>query len=562
MKRLFLILSLFLLLFPLEMYAQIVFQFDSIIPSPQTVGDSFPVYISCVSNPNFTNWVYLDLHPSGQAYISPTQILIQNGYGSDYVTIYRGQSLCSLSVYLVTNERYYSNGFVVQPNEPKRILGLLPGETILPGYIPSKGRAGQPDFQTAGVPFNLDIYITDFWWNPVGYGSDTIHFVSDNAFPILPNDTTVISGGGQYGCILRTASSDLGNPSTYSHIFVSNITGGPEPLIADTTSGIAVRPNSFTKLLLTTPGETLLPGDTTADLTLLPGATGTPLDQTAGISFNVDVIAVDDCWNTVTSAPNDQVSISGYPISPVSGVLSNGLATIALVCSLGGIVIPFQATDVTNTLIEPSYNVPVKIVGSRYIVVSDEDTVLSSESFQIHIAYVDANGDTINDANHWVYLDTDGNGVIYPDSIQLNGGVKNLSVSYTTNIEENIHIIVSDNITLTISGSSDPVHVIPTVTPQEPVVNYPNPFGAEHKSTSISYYLERTCDVKISIYDRFGNLVRSWEKNGHLGYNYLVWDGKNNRRVKVANGAYLLAIRATYRTEIVHDYRRWIAVVK
>lgn len=571
MKRVFPYLFLFLIIFPLGVSAQLTFQFDSIIPSPQTAGDSFAVYVSC-SDPSFTNWVYIDLHPGGQTYMDPSQILIQNGTGSGYVTIYRTQNPCSLSVYLVSGDRFYSNSFAVNANVPERLQAILPGESPDPGRMPS-GRTGQPDFQTAGIAFDVDVYITDYWWNPVGFGNDTIHFDSDNSFPILPPDTTLTSGMGQFSAILRTAC-DVTDPSTYYHLYVSHITGDTA-FLPDTTTRFAVQPGNFTKLLLLAPTQSILAGDTVVNNSLMPGATPDTTDwQVAGSPFDVSVYAVDDCWNPVQgAAPQDSIRIYGT-IGPATiadtSVLTNGNTTVSLNCNLSGFLY-LQAEDIDDPTKTTQYYTSVKIAGAHYRLTADEeeDTIVSGDPIHLHITYEDENNNTITWDDHEIaiYVEQGSGSLIPTDTIKrdLTTGTVDLTVHYTTMQAEELFLEVAAEEPTRLSQpgkNQNAIYVRPNITPNEPVVNYPNPFGSEQKTTTIYYYLERNCDVKISIYDRFGNLVRKWKKSGQTGDNFLSWDGTNDRGTRVANGAYLLAIRATDRTVVVHDYRRWIAVVK
>lgn len=562
-----------LLLFPILLSAQLTFQFDSIIPSPQTAGDSFQVFVSC-SDSTFTNWVYLDLHPGGQAYLTPTQLLIQNGFGNGYVTVYRAQNPCSLSVYLVSSDRFFSNSFAVNANVPQRIQALLPGETADPGRLP-RGRTGQPDFQTAGISFLVDIYVTDYWWNPVGYGSDTVHFASDNPYPLLPPDSPVANGAGQFSCNLRTAC-DITLPSTYYHIYASHMTGGT-PFIPDTSTRFAVQPGTFDRLLLIAPNQSILAGDTVTNTILLPGATPDTADwQIAGTPFDVTVYAVDNCWNPVGSgAPQDTVRVYGtiqiYTLADTS-VLTAGQVTATFASTVSGDLY-LQAEDLNNSSVSTLYATRVKIAGSRYRLVADEEgeTIVSGSDIHLHIYYEDENGNRITDDDHDVIIYVySGSGTLAPsDTVQrtLTSGMVEPTVSYTTNQAEDLYLRVSpaDAARRTGPGTNvDPIHVVPTVAPGgREVTNFPNPFGYDQDWTTIYYWLVEPCDVVVSIYDRFGNLVRSWDKaSKQRGAHLLIWNGKNNRGVRVANGAYLLAIRATSRTAIIHDYRRWIAVVK
>jgi hypothetical protein len=79
--------------------------------------------------------------------------------------------------------------------------------------------------------------------------------------------------------------------------------------------------------------------------------------------------------------------------------------------------------------------------------------------------------------------------------------------------------------------------------------NYPNPFKASSgKKTRIRYYLASSSDVKIRIFDLFGQLT--WENNiskGDLGSfagpNEIEWDGKNKEGILVDSNLYICHIQ-------------------
>jgi hypothetical protein len=78
--------------------------------------------------------------------------------------------------------------------------------------------------------------------------------------------------------------------------------------------------------------------------------------------------------------------------------------------------------------------------------------------------------------------------------------------------------------------------------------NYPNPFKASSgKKTKIRYCLTNNNDVKIRIYDLFGQLT--WNKNiikgdigGVAGPNEIEWDGRNNDGIIVDKSIYICYI--------------------
>ena len=90
-----------------------------------------------------------------------------------------------------------------------------------------------------------------------------------------------------------------------------------------------------------------------------------------------------------------------------------------------------------------------------------------------------------------------------------------------------------------------PVDAVPSETALS--ANYPNPFNPE---TWIPYQLSNTSDVKITIYDVQGRVVRELDL-GHQRAGYYTsrsraayWDGRNNRGERVASGIYFYQLQA------------------
>lgn len=72
--------------------------------------------------------------------------------------------------------------------------------------------------------------------------------------------------------------------------------------------------------------------------------------------------------------------------------------------------------------------------------------------------------------------------------------------------------------------------------------NYPNPFS---NSTAIPYGLNKESNVTITIYDILGRVVRKINAGFQTAGNYnILWDGRNNLGVKVANGIYFYKLEA------------------
>ena len=98
-------------------------------------------------------------------------------------------------------------------------------------------------------------------------------------------------------------------------------------------------------------------------------------------------------------------------------------------------------------------------------------------------------------------------------------------------------------------------------------VNYPNPFAAGKDSTVLEYNLPEDAQVKVEIFNLFGELV--WSKEASSGQpggkaginNAFIWDGKNNIGEVVANGGYICRITAAGASS-TNVQRRKIGVIK
>ncbi len=72
--------------------------------------------------------------------------------------------------------------------------------------------------------------------------------------------------------------------------------------------------------------------------------------------------------------------------------------------------------------------------------------------------------------------------------------------------------------------------------------NYPNPFNP---STTISYALPFASEVKVTVYDLRGSVVRTFMLGDQsAGYRNLLWDGKNDVGESISSGVYIYTIRA------------------
>lgn len=106
-----------------------------------------------------------------------------------------------------------------------------------------------------------------------------------------------------------------------------------------------------------------------------------------------------------------------------------------------------------------------------------------------------------------------------------------------------VHLTYSMDITPSVDDNSEfPVEFIL-------YQNYPNPFNNQ---TEISFRINETGTIKISIYNILGEEVRLLENKVFLPGNYRVeWNGKGNNDADLPSGAYI--IRANFRGTIHQD---------
>jgi hypothetical protein len=72
--------------------------------------------------------------------------------------------------------------------------------------------------------------------------------------------------------------------------------------------------------------------------------------------------------------------------------------------------------------------------------------------------------------------------------------------------------------------------------------NYPNPFNP---ATTIAFSLPQESDVSIKIYDVTGSLVRTMVNDNRVAGEYsVVWNGQNDKGVRVSSGVYIYRIEA------------------
>ncbi|GIK23520.1 MAG: hypothetical protein BroJett005_29340 [Ignavibacteriota bacterium] len=70
--------------------------------------------------------------------------------------------------------------------------------------------------------------------------------------------------------------------------------------------------------------------------------------------------------------------------------------------------------------------------------------------------------------------------------------------------------------------------------------NYPNPFNP---STTITYLIPSTSNVKVCIYDINGQLVKDLlNETQNEGEYKIIWNGTNDKNISVVSGVYIYTV--------------------
>jgi hypothetical protein len=300
-------------------------------PAHSTITGTSPV----VANGTDTSTITITLRDASNVGVSgviPTFTASgsNNTYGTCSSSDVNGVSTCTLSsttaetkALSIATPIVTTGGNVVFVAGPFAKLQLLvPGETAAPGS--ATGKTGSPLTQTVGVPFNVIVNGVDANWNLVSTASDNIGITSSGS-GTMPPAATLSGGTRTFSVALTTDGATL---------TATDLTDGTKT--ASTSPSITL--DSFVKLVVLLPGETLANNATCR--------TGTVTAQVAGNPFSITVDAVDSSCAIVNTVAD----------------------TVHLTSTDSNAVLPANAALVGGT---KSFSVTLKTAGSRTITASD-----------------------------------------------------------------------------------------------------------------------------------------------------------------------------------------------
>jgi hypothetical protein len=429
-----------------------------------------------------------------------------------------------------------------------------------------------PSPQTAGNPFSVTIRAYDSGNNPYNYsGYARVYSSWDN--PVNPQycDTLVLFSSGVW----------TGNVPVY-------LAADTLSLICDDGGGhtgasnqIQVNANSPGRLLSLVPGQIYDPGTTS-------GRSGSAQSQVVGVYFSVEIRITDNWYNTVDTADHSIRYQSSDTYGATSMInIQNGVGTLSYAFRTAASQQRLYFHDQTNITVQSDTSSWIAVSPGPYgrlLVLFEGETHVPGDNAidspgktgVPNDYYVDSLFPVLVYATDTCWNQTTENGGqirLYSDFLFSNPPAQSLVDGETTfqiSFSEIGRVILwaEDNNSTYDSYNNylNILAVIDTSVATDSVLVYPNPMGIESNTMVFAYYLQGSANVTFEIYDPFGNLVlkRDWNagtENAQAGMNHFVWNGRNDRNVRVASGIYYTIIKAWTHTATVFSRKIKVGVV-
>jgi hypothetical protein len=240
------------------------FEFSRINQKNQYAGQPMSISLSAVDAAGnvvegFEGTVRLrEITSFGDGRIEPEEITLSSGSWSGDVTNFRADETninrgnVNILAYLGADPAINgtSDPFVVHPGTFARVQVVVPGQSPAPGSL--SGVTGATASQAAGQLFQVEVYATDAYWNPVP-STDGVLVSSSDPAASTPVSGNLVDGSVQFSLSLGTVGAqtlsvvDQTNPSiqgmTTDPIAVINSSAHHfefDPIAAPVTAGQAV----------------------------------------------------------------------------------------------------------------------------------------------------------------------------------------------------------------------------------------------------------------------------------------------------------------------------------
>jgi len=511
-------------------------------PTPQNAGASFAVRIRAVD-------AYWNRVPGINAQIEvistdafatlAADTALVNGELTITGTLYKAGSQIVIANNLTNTaiQPGISESIEILSGAYDRLLVLAPGEYAAPGT--EFGRTGAPTDQSINFAFNVEIFATDAWWNPVIGVTDNVHLTSSDALAELPPDEALVDGHVSLPVRLSTGG--------FQQITVSN---ADNPVMQTSTTQVRAISSGF---------------HLEADVN--------PTNVQAGESFTLTVRVTNDAGSVIQEI-NSAVDIEVQNAStrdPGRGILSTthfqllqGQRSVPMTYTFSEPILLIVRDDAGNS---PAVTQAITVSpGAPYSLTlsSDPSWVRASRVATLEAYVADRYDNGVPNVAVQFSLQAGGGALTALDPATDATGVARAEF-----LSPRVPQFSTLRATAGIFGQ-DLVLETTRVDPDAPVgmvTNYPNPFHPEEAPTTIAYKLEFDSIVRLRIFTLSGSLVLEKQflpgaTGAVAGLNEFLWDGRNGNDELVASGGYLVVVDAENNGETQHLSRRKIGVVR
>jgi uncharacterized protein (DUF2147 family) len=351
--------------------------------------------------------------------------------------------------------------------QDSNITGTLSGVTVTPAATSSLLVSGLPATVTAGTANAFTVTAQDAFGNITPGYAGRLRFTSDDNQAILPVDTTLTNGVGNFTATLRTAgtrsltATDTGNPS---------LTG--------TQSGITVNPAAASTLLVS----------------------GFPALTTAGTQQAFTVTAQDPFGNIATGYTGTLLftSSDGQAVLPTNSTLTNGTGTFNATLRTAGsqTLIASDSTNASLTGTQSGITV-TPAATSTFLLSGFPSTVTAGNQQSFTVTAQDAFGNIATGYTGVVVFTSNDGQAVLPNSSGLVNGVGNFTATLKTAGTRSLTAtdLANNSITATQTG----ITVNPAATSQIVVAGLPSTTTAGVNQT-----------FTVTAQDPFGNVTPSY----------------------------------------------------
>ena len=322
----------------------------------------------------------------------------------------------------------------------------------------------------AGTSFSVTIFAEDQFNTVVPGYTGTVHFTSTDPLAILPANSTLTNGSGNFQVTLKTIGSQT---YTATDTVTSSITGTSNPVTVG--SGLA------THFQVTVPGI-----------------------ATVGVATSVSVSALDQFNNLVTTYAGTVhfTSTDASAVLPANTTLTSGSGTFPVTFKTAGSQ-TVTATDTVTATITGTSNADLVSTGTAtHLALVTLPSVTAGVPLTVVVEALDQFNNIVTTYSGTVHFTSTDPAAVLPANSTLTNGVGSFQATLKTTGSQTI--TGTDTVTATITGTSSAITVSST-TATHFVVSAPPSAAA---GTAVS--------VTVGAFDQFNNLVTGYTGTVHI----------------------------------------------